>query len=185
MYWTFHFGDNANKSKSIFEEYANNTDMNKKILEILKTDNVYYYEYLEEFQKEKEYQPCIEEGLISLSNKNFEKTEVMEPRKGIFAKCKELGIFEEIVEIICKQIIKKPKNLNDIFKSKKKIKINDEIKNQIKIRMIDEFPSIYKNECSSDAQKKIDQLLSKNIDLFNYCSLDFIEAKKIRKKRLL
>ena len=182
MYWTFHFGDNANKSKSIFEEYANNTDMNKKILEILKTDNVYYYEYLEEFQKEKEYQPCIEEGLISLSNKNFEKTEVMEPRKGIFAKCKELGIFEEIVEIICKQIIKKPKNLNDIFKSKKKIKINDETKNQIKLRMIDEFPSIYKNECSSDAQKKIDQLLSKNIDLFNYCSLDFIEAKKLEKK---
>ena len=182
MYWTFHFGDNANKSKSIFEEYANNTDMNKKILEILKTDNVYYYEYLEEFQKEKEYQPCIEEGLISLSNKNFEKTEVMEPRKGIFAKCKELGIFEEIVEIICKQIIKKPKNLNDIFKSKKKIKINDETKNKIKLRMIDEFPSIYKNECSSDAQKKIDQLLSKNIDLFNYCSLDFIEAKKLEKK---
>ena len=182
MYWTFHFGDNANKSKSIFEEYANNTDMNKKILEILKTDNVYYYEYLEEFQKEKEYQPCIEEGLISLSNKNFEKKEVMEPRKGIFAKCKELGIFEEIVEIICKQIIKKPKNLNDIFKSKKKIKINDETKNKIKLRMIDEFPSIYKNECSSDAQKKIDQLLSKNIDLFNYCSLDFIEAKKLEKK---
>ena len=182
MYWTFHFGDNANKSKSIFEEYANNTDMNKKILEILKTDNVYYYEYLEEFQKEKEYQPCIEEGLISLSNKNFEKTEVMEPRKGIFAKCKELGIFEEIVEIICKQIIKKPKNLNDIFKSKKKIKINDEIKKKIKLRMIDEFPCIYKNECSSDAQKKIDQLLSKNIDLFNYCSLDFIETKKLEKK---
>ena len=182
MYWTFHFGENTVKCKSLFEQYSNNEEINKNLLEILKTKNLYYYEYLEEFQKEKEYQPCVEECLISLNKKDIPKGEGITPNKGLFAKCKEQGIFEKIINIISKEMIKKPKNLKDILKTDKKAKIDNETINQVKIRMINEFPSIYKNECSSNAQKKIDQLLIKNIDLFKYCSHELKEEQKLEKK---
>ena len=45
-----------------------------------------------------------------------------------------------------------------------------------------EFPSIYKNECSSKAQKKIDQLLiNNNINLLEYCSYELKENKNLKK----
>ena len=185
MYWTFHFGENNSNCKILFAEYTNknNTEINKKILELLKSNNLYYYEYLEEFKSEKEYQPCVEECLISSNKKEMPKSEVSIPGKGIFSKCIELGIFEEIVEIISKEIIKKPKNLKDVLKQKeKKIKIDNETKKQVKIRMMNEFLSIYKNECSTNGQKKIDQLLLKNMDLLLYCSYELKEKYNLQKK---
>ena len=192
MYWTFHFSENTNKCKAIFDEYGfnSNLDNNRKILEILKNENLYYYEYFEDFKNEKEYKPCKEECLFSLSPKEIINSEILEkfkPQEGIFSKCKEKGIFEKIIDIISKEIIKKPKNLNDLFnkEKEKKTKINKEIKNKICLRLINEFPSIYKNECSSNAQKKIDQLLLKNIDLIKYCSYEFKEIKNLKKTRFL
>ena len=182
MYWTFHFSDNVNKCKKIFEEYGGNIseDTNKKLLEILKSETLYYYEYLEDFKEEKEYLPCKEECLFSLNSKIIQKSEEMKPQKGLFSECIEKGIFEKIIEILSKEIIKKPKNLNDIFSKEKKIKIDDNIKKKVKLRIINEFPSIYKNECSSNGQKKIDQLLIKNINLMKYCNNELKGIKNLK-----
>ena len=185
MYWTFHFSNNVDKIKKIFEEYGavSFPETNKKILEILKNENLYYYEYLENIENNNKYQPCVEECLFSFNSQIIKGIENIKPKKGLFDECIQKGIFDKIIEIISKEIIKKPKSLNDIFgqKIKKKdSKIDDKIKNETKLRIINEFPIIYKKDCSSSAQKKIDQLLLKKIDLRKYCSISLIEKEKIK-----
>ena len=193
MYWTFHFGENSNKCKEIFDEYGgsiiNNYEYNKKFLDLLKKEDFYYYEYLEDFKKEKKYKPCGEECMFLSFKKDIEyldNIDDMKPQKGIFSKMKEINIFDKIVEIMAKEIIKKPKSLNDILlNSQKKIKIDKKTKNQIELRIMSEFPLIYKNECSTDAQKKIDKLLLKNIDLMKYCSYELKENYDFNNKGTL
>ena len=193
MYWTFHFGENSNKCKELFDEYGasiiENSEYNKKFLDLLKKENFYYYEYLEEFKNEKKYTPCGEECMFSLFQKdrpNLDNNEDIKPQKGLFSKMKETNIFEKIVEIIAKEVIKKPKSLNDILlTNQKKTKIDKKTKNQIELRIMSEFPTLYKNECSANAQKKIDQLLLKNIDLMQYCSYDLKDHYDLNKKGTL
>ena len=186
MYWTFHFSENEKKCKELFEEYfkEDNKEINTKILDILKTENLFYYEYLAEIKDENKYQPCKEECLLSLQNKNIEKVENLKPLKGFFSECIEKNIFENIIEIISKEILNKPKKLNDLFSKpkSKKTKVNEKTKKEIKLRIMHEFPLIYKNECSSKAQKKIDQLLiNNNIDLLKFCSYELKENKNLKK----
>ena len=184
MYWTFHFEENEDKCRKIFEDYLEdniNKEINKKIMDILKTKKIYYYEYLEDFKNEKEYKPCKEECLFSLNHKRIKKTEQKIPLKGIFSKCIEKGIFENIIEIISKEINNKPKNLKDLFGLGKKINIDKKIKDEVKSRIMNEFPSLYKTQCSSEAQKEIDQLLIENINLLKYCSIQIQKNKNLIK----
>ena len=185
MYWTFHFSENTSKCKNLFKEYGGNKEVNKKILDILKSENIFYYEYLEGIDNDKEYKPCREECLFSLASLEITKSEGMKSQKGLFSECIEKGIFEKIIDFISKDINKKPKNLNELFSKGKNTKINNELKDKVKIRIMKEFPYIYRHECSSDSQKKIDRLILKNIDLLKYCSNELKEKKQLKTDSLI
>ena len=175
IYWTFHHLTNEVKSESLFDSYGD-SETNQKILDLMKKENIYYYEYLEEYKKEIKYVSNKEECLFSRKENIIDKKDEI-PSKGLFNECIEKGIFNKLVNIIAKEIKTKPKNLNDLFNKKdKKQKIDEETKNKIKIRIIEEFPSIYKNEISVKGQNKIDKLLLDNIDIYKYCSN---EIKKV------
>ena len=109
----------------------------------------------------------------------------MKSQKGLFSECIEKGIFKKIIDIISKDINKKPKNLNELFSKGKNTKINNELKDKVKIRIMKEFPYIYRHECSSDSQKKIDRLILKNIDLLKYCSNELKEKKQLKTDSLI
>ena len=88
------------------------------------------------------------------------------------------------IEIISKEIINKQKKLNDLFSQpkSKKTKVKEKEKNEIKLWIMHELPSIYKNECSSKAQKKIEQLLiNNNIDLLEYNNYKLKENTNFKK----
>ena len=180
MYWTFHFDENESKCRSIFNNYDYySSDLSKKLLDLMKKQNLFYYEFLEEFKGDKTYQKEKEECLfnnkeIKIEEKNDNNNINNKPAKGLFNECIEKNIFEKIVEIIGKEYAKKPKSLNDLFsyKKKNKKKIDEKTKAEIKNKLIDEFPHLYKNICSSTSQNKIDELLLKNINLYKYCSQD-------------
>ena len=183
MYWTFHDDENTMNSKKILNDFVKDKidrETNQKILDILKKENLFYYEYLDNIKIEKEYQPCKEECLLSLSKKEIPKTREIQPLKGIFSDCIKTEIFEKIVEIISNGIISKPKSLKDIICQEKKLKANKKLKNKIRQKILYEFPQIYKNECSSDNQIKIDKLLLKNVNLIKYCSTEFKEKNNIK-----
>ena len=182
MYWTFHFEGNENKCRNIFNNYDfNSYDLGKKLMDLMKKQNLFYYEFLEDFKGDKIYQKEKIECLFSNkeiksenNNDNNSNNIIINPKKGLFNECIEKNIFEKIVEIIAKEYSKKPKSLNDLFSNKKKNKkkIDEKTKNEIKNKLIDEFPYLYKNICSSTSQNKIDDLLLKNINLYKYCAQD-------------
>jgi len=180
MYWTFHFGGNESKCRAIFNNYDyNSKDLSKKLLDLMKKQNLFYYEFLEDFKEDKIYQKEKIQCLFSNKEINSEENNDNNdnniiPKKGLFNECMEKNIFEKIVEIIAKEYSKKPKNLDDLFSNKKnsKKKIDEKTKNEIKNKLIDEFPHLYKNICSSASQNKIDDLLLKNINLYKYCAQD-------------
>ena len=185
MFWTFHFSENEQKCKEIFDKYNKNDkyEINKKILHILKNEKVYYYEYIEGINQN-EYHPCKEECLFSLSSLNIPKSEQIKPLKGIFSNCVELGIFEKIVEIISREmlLIQKAKSLKDILSkvNKKNVKLDEKTKNNTILKMT-EFPSIYK-KCSQTCQQKIDKLFLDNIDLLKFCSHELIEKYNLKEE---
>ena len=181
MYWTFHHFDNEVKAKSIFELYDNNSEESQKLLDLMKKEKIVYYEFIEEYKGNKIYDPKRQECLFSIYERNLDKEINNTPLKGLFAECIEKGIFEKLINIIAKELLNKPRNLNDLFTKQKKRKLDDETKNKVKNRIIDEFPYIYKNEISSDAQNKIDKLLVGNIDLYKYCSKELKEDKITKK----
>ena len=186
MYWTFHFYENEPKCRYIFDNYDyNDIDINKKLLDLMKKENIYYYEFLEDFKGDKKYQPKKIEGLFNKNEINDEEKKDAIPSKGLFNECKEKGIFEKIVEIIAKEELKKPKSLNDLLSKKKtKKKVDEKIKNEIKNKLIDEFPNLYKNICSPSSQKKIDELLLQNINLYKYCDQE-LKNHEIQKEDFL
>ena len=83
MYWTFHFSENTSKCRDLFKEYGGNKAINKTILDLLKSENLFYYEYLEGIDNAKEYQPCKEECLFSIASLDIQKQEEMKPQKGL------------------------------------------------------------------------------------------------------
>ena len=168
MYWTFHHFDNEVKSKSIFDMYGN-SEINMKLLDLMKKEKLVYYEYLDEIKTDKKYEQDKPECVFTIYERDLNKKENAQPLKGLFHECMEKGIFDKIINIISKEMIKKPKNLKDLFNKEKKYKIDENTRNKVRERIIDEFPSIYKNECSPNAQKKIDKLLISNINLYKYC----------------
>ena len=174
MYWTFHHFDNEVKSKSIFDMYGN-SEINMKLLDLMKKEKLVYYEYLDEIKTDKKYEQDKPECVFTIYERDLNKKENAQPLKGLFHECMEKGIFDKIINIISKEMIKKPKNLNDLFNKEKKYKIDENTRNKVRERIIDEFPSIYKNECSTNAQKKIDKLLISNINLYKYCGHELKE----------
>ena len=183
MYWTFHYIDHEAKCKSIFDSYdIIDTEANQKLLSLMKKENLVYYEFIEDFKGDKIYQPDRKECKFTLYQRNLDNKDNVSPLKGLFAECIEKGIFDKIINIITKEVMKKPKKLNDLFnKKEKKIKIDENVKNEVKSRIIDEFPSLYKNICSPISQNKIDKLLMENIDLYKYFSDELIKYD-IKKK---
>ena len=183
MYWTFHYIDHEPKCKSIFDSYdIIEIETNQKLLSFMKKENLIYYEFIEDFKGDKIYQPDRKECKFTIYQRNLDKTDNTSPLKGLFAECIEKGIFDKIINIISKELMKKPKNLNDLFtKKEKKVKIDENVKNEVKSRIIDEFPSLYKNVCSPISQNKIDKLLMENIDLYKYFS-DELKKDDIKKK---
>ena len=175
MYWTFHFSDHEPKCKSIFESYdIIDKEINQKFLSLMKKENLTYYEFNEDFKGDKIYQQDRKECKFTIYQRNLDINDNTTPLKGLFAECIEKGIFDKIINIIAKDLMKKPKKLNDLFaKKEKKVKIDENVKNEVKSRIIDEFPSLYKNVCSSVSQNKIDKLLMENIDLYKYFSDEF------------
>ena len=174
MYWTFHHFDNEVKSKSIFDMYGN-SEINMKLLDLMKKEKLVYYEYLDEIKTDKKYEQDKPECVFTIYERDLNKKENAQPLKGLFHECMEKGIFDKIINIISKEMIKKPKNLKDLFNKEKKYKIDENTRNKVRERIIDEFPSIYKNECSPNAQKKIDKLLISNINLYKYCGHELKE----------
>ena len=174
MYWTFHHFDNEVKSKSIFDMYGN-SEINMKLLDLMKKEKLVYYEYLDEIKTDKKYEQATPECVFTIYERDLNKKENAQPLKGLFHECMEKRIFDKIINIISKEMIKKPKNLKDLFNKEKKYKIDENTRNKVRERIIDEFPSIYKNECSPNAQKKIDKLLISNINLYKYCGHELKE----------
>ena len=172
MYWTFHYSDHEAKSKSIFDSYdIIDIEANQELISLMKKENLIYYEFLEDFKGDKIYQPDRIECKFTIFQRNLDKKDNTSPLKGLFAECIEKGIFDKIINIIAKEVVKKPKKLNDLFaKKEKKVKIDENVKNEVKSRVIDEFPSLYKNVCTPISEKKIDKLLMENIDLYKYFS---------------
>ena len=183
MYWTFHYIDHEPKCKSIFDSYdIIEIETNQKLLSFMKKENLVYYEFIEDFKGNKIYQPDRIECKFTIYQRNLDKTDNTSPLKGLFDECIEKGIFDKIINIISKELMKKPKKLNDLFaKKEKKVKIDENVKNEVKSRIIDEFPSLYKNVCSPISQNKIDKLLMENIDLYKYFS-DELKKDDIKKK---
>ena len=157
IYWTFHHLTNEVKSKSLFDCYGD-TETNQKLLAIMKKEKLFYYEYIEGIKDDKKYDIKREECLFSMKEKNLdEKSE--KHLKGLFIECIEKEIFNKIVNIIAKEVTKKPKTLDDLLNKKpKKQKIYEETKN------------------------KIDKLLLENIDLYKYCSNDLKEMCSSKSK---
>jgi hypothetical protein len=148
----------------------------------MKKENLVYYEFIEDFKGDKIYQPDRKECKFTINQRNLDKKDNSAPLKGLFADCIKKGIFDKIINIIAKEVMKKPKKLNDLFaKKEKKVKIDENVKNEVKSRIIDEFPSLYKNTCSSISQNKIDKLLMENIDLYKYFS-DELKKDDLKKK---
>ena len=183
MYWTFHYIDHEPKCKSIFDSYdIIDIETNQKLLSLMKKENLIYYEFLEEFKGDKIYQPDRKECKFTIYHRNLDNKNNATPLKGLFAECIEKGIFDKIINIIAKELMKKPKKLNDLFaKKEKKVKIDENMKNEVKSRIIDGFPSLYKNVCSPLSQNKIDKLLMENIDLYKYFS-DELKTDDLKKK---
>ena len=183
MYWTFHYSDHEAKSKSIFDSYdIIDIEANQELISLMKKENLIYYEFLEDFKGDKIYQPDRIECKFTIFQRNLDKKDNTSPLKGLFAECIEKGIFDKIINIIAKEVVKKPKKLNDLFaKKEKKVKIDENVKNEVKSRVIDEFPSLYKNVCTPISEKKIDKLLMENIDLYKYFS-DELKKDEFKKK---